>query len=308
MKRLKQHWRGMARVLGVLLVCVGGFCGYWWFYKLAPSRRTLDPEWYASHSQREYWREVQENIHRGMWFHDDGFTVGMYGNKSWAEWIMAHVKPGTTMDCMGSPCHSASSMRYITNQDVGEDADAWLAWWAENKSKSQEEWIADGFRKRGFEIDVPPTTEQIPALLAVLGNSETNEPTAIPREMKYNAFRCLGDSRFEPVAYALSNRTVSAEVERGLLEYAKREHHWPSASGVGILRFGKKEDEWEGMALPAMLETRFQIAANALIFVPPLLGAVLLICSFRKKKKNVEPSPRPYPEGRADAPSGSGQA
>lgn len=195
----------------------------------------------------------------------------------------AHVKPGTTMDCFGALCHSASSMQYISNQDVGGDADAWLAWWAENRSKSQEAWITDGFRTRGFEIDVPPTAGQIPVLLEVLGNTETNELTAIPVEMKHNAFRCLRDSGFEPVAYALSNRSDSAEVERGLKEYARRERQWPSSSGVGVLPFGTKIDDWNGMQLPTMLTTRFQITAHALVFGPVLIGLAMLICSFRRK-------------------------
>lgn len=296
MKWLTQHWRGILRVVSALLLCAGAFCGYWWLYKLAPSRRTLDPQWYASHSRQEYWREVQKGIHRDMWFHDDGFTVGMYGDKSWAEWIMARVKPGTGMGCMGrGPCHSASSMRYITNQDVGEEADAWLDWWKDNKSKSQEEWMADGFRQRGFDIDVPPTAEQTPALLALLGSPETDEPSDIPKEMKYNAFRCLRDSGFEPVAFVLSNRPVSAEVERGLLEYAEKQRRWPAACGVGILPFGRNDADWDDYPpLPAMLEPRFQITANALVFGLPLLGAALLFCSFRKKRRNVEPSPSDF--------------
>jgi len=146
MRWIRQHWRGICRGIAVLLLLGGAFCGYWWFYKLAPSRRTLSPEWYSSHSQQEYWREVQKGIHRGMWFHDDGFTVGMYGDKSWADWIMKHVTPGQSMGCIaGGPCHSASAMQKITNQDVGENADDWLVWWEKNRSKSQEEWIADGF-------------------------------------------------------------------------------------------------------------------------------------------------------------------
>lgn len=291
MRWIKQHWRALFRVLAALLIGGGLFCGYWWFYKLAPSRRTLNPEWYISHSQREYWTEVQKSIHRGVWFHDDGFTVGKYGDKSWAEWIMAQVSPGGNMGCIGGgPCHSANSMRHITNQDVGEDADAWLDWWDKNKSKSQEEWIADGFRQRGFEVDVPPTSAQAPYLLSLLGTSETNELSAVPGEMKYNAFRCLRDSGFQPVAYAISNRRVSAEVEHGLMEYARRDRHWPAASGVGILPFGKKdEDPWEGMARPAMLDTKFQIMANTLSTGLPLFGVALLILSVRRKKENVEP-------------------
>ena len=173
MKWLKRHWRGILRVLSLLLVCLGIFCGYWWFYKLAPARRTLDPEWHASHSQREYWREVQKGIHRGMWLHDDGFAVGMYGDKSWAEWIMAHVKPGASMGCLGGqPC--SLGYRHAVHHEPGR--------WRRRRrmaemvgtrieSKSQEEWIADGFRHRGFDVDVPPKTEQTPTLLALLGNS-----------------------------------------------------------------------------------------------------------------------------------------
>lgn len=288
MKWLKQRWRGLSRVLAVLLIGSGGLCGYWWFYKLAPSRRTLNPEWCAAHSQREYWNEVQKGIHRGMWFHDDGFTVGTYGDKSWAEWIMSHVKPGTTMGCMDSPCHSASSMRYITNQDVGEDADAWLGWWQKNKFKTQEEWIADGFHHCGFEIDVPPTPEQMPALLALLGSSETNALKAIRAEVKYNAFRCLRDSGFDPVAFALSNRIVTAEIKRGLLEYAKEQRLWASVSDVGILPFGQKHDDWKHIALPVVLTPRFRLTANALVFGLPLIGVALLLCSTRKRKAIVE--------------------
>jgi hypothetical protein len=75
---MKQHGRGLLRVLAVLLIGTGGFCGYWWFYKFAPSCRTLDPKWCAAHSQREYWREVQKGIHRGRWSHDDGFIYYLH--------------------------------------------------------------------------------------------------------------------------------------------------------------------------------------------------------------------------------------
>ena len=176
MRWLKHKWRILSGMSALLLLFGGLYCAYWWFYELGPARHTLDPEWVASHSEQEFWREVQTGIHRGVWLHDDGFVVGLYGDKSWAEWIMNHVKPGTSMDCLGGyPQHSATAMRFITNQDAGEDADPWLAWWEKNKSKSQEEWIADGFAQRGIKIGVPPTSEQIPTTLAPLGNSDTNE-------------------------------------------------------------------------------------------------------------------------------------
>lgn len=284
---LQERWRAVCRAVATLLVVTGLFFGYGWFYKLAPSRRTLSPEWRSSHSEREYWREVQKGIHRGTWSHDDGFTVGRYGDASWAEWIMAHVTRGESMGCFGRPCHSATAMRYITNQDVGDDADAWLDWWVRNKSKSQDEWIADGFRRRGLEIDVPPSADQVPALLGLLGSSATNESASIPEHWEYNAFRCLRDSHFDPVGYAISRRPLSGAVERGLLEYARLQRLWPAAGGVGVLSFGKTNDECTGDALPAMLTPEFQVVAYSVVFTPLLLGAGFLAWSFRKRTSVV---------------------
>jgi len=223
-----------------------------------------------------------------MWLHDDGFTVGRYGDKSWAEWVMARVTPGESMDCFGRLCHSASAMRYITNQDVGEDADAWLEWWVRNRSKSQDEWVEDGFRQRGFKVDVPPSPGQMPTLLELLGSSDKNESSGIPEHMKYNAFRCLRDSGFDPVEYAISNRPLSADVERGLLEYGRLQRIWPVANGVGILSFGRTNDDYEDYAVPRMLTPKFQFAAYCLVFVPFFLGAGLLAWSFRKRTTCAE--------------------
>ncbi|MGO9806342.1 MAG: hypothetical protein ACLPKH_06440, partial [Rhodomicrobium sp.] len=59
-----------------------------------------------------------------------------------------HVEPGAFMGCLGGqPCHSATAMQFITNQDAGQNADAWLAWWKKNKSKSI--WADGRFDRRG---------------------------------------------------------------------------------------------------------------------------------------------------------------
>ena len=275
-------------LISSLFIAVGLFFGYWWFYKLAPVRRTMDPAWCASHSQAEYWREVEKGIRHGLWSHDDGLNVGVFGDKSWAEYIMARVKPGTGMGCSGVPCHSASAMREITNQDAGENADGWLAWWRQNRSKSQVEWIADGFRQRGFIVDVPPKPEQIPILLELLGNTETNASAAIPNRMRYNAFRCLRDSGFEPVGFALSNRTLITEQERGLLDYAHWDRQWPAAAGAGLLPFAKRNVDGAGQAVPEMLKPWFQTIAGILVFAPLLLGMVFLHRSLRNKPVKSE--------------------
>ena len=218
-----------------------------------------------------------------MWLHDDGFHVGMYGDKAWAQWIMNHVTPGTGMSCFGKPCHSANAMQYLTNQDVGQDADAWLAWWKKNKSKSQEQWIADGFRERGLKIDVPPAPEQIPTALKLLGTQKTDETAAAADYLKYNAFRCLRDSGFEPVAYALSNRAVSADAERGLLEYVQYQRRLSEPVCIGQLSVAKQADDWDDDNASELLSPAFQIKAYALIFAPLALGSALIFWSFRKK-------------------------
>jgi hypothetical protein len=279
-------WRVLLRLFGVLLLFAALFVAYWWLYKLGPARRKWDARWVSQHSWQEYWQEVQKGIHRGAWSHDDGQTVGMFGDKAWAEWIMSHVEPGTSMGCFAKFSHSATAMQFLTNQDVGGGADAWLEWWEENGAESQEEWIKDGFAQRGFKLDVPPTSDQTPVLLALLGNTETDESVAVPIYMKYNAFRCLRDSGFEPVQYALSSRKASADIERGLLEYAKWERRWPEAIGVGKLPFAKQDTVFDYRHLPAMMEPGFRITAYSLIVVPLALGTVIIVWSFRKRPGN----------------------
>jgi hypothetical protein len=199
---------------------------------------------------------------------------------------MAHVAPGEDMGCFGRLSHSATAMEYITNQEVAENADAWLDWWEKNKLKSQEEWIADGFRQHGIEIDLPTSAEQTPLLLGLLGDLDTYKSTGVPEHWKYNAFRCLRDSDFDPVRYAISNGPLSEEVERGLLEYGRFQRISAADNAVGILHFRviRNIDEWSESEIPAMLETEVQFIAYSLVFTPLLLGAGLFAWSFRKRK------------------------
>lgn len=274
---LKHKWRILAGLTGLLLLLTGLHYAHWWFYELVPARHTLDPVWVASHSQQEFWREVQTGIHRGVWLHDDGFAVGCYGDKSWAEWIMNHVKPGTGMDCLFG--HPDTAMQFITNQDVGVGN---IDWWEKNKSKSQEEWIADGFAQRGVKIDMPPTSEQIPTTLTLLGYSDVNDPASVPKHVRYNAFRCLRDSGFDPVDFALSHRTISGGIERGLVEYAKWYRRYPAVNDLGILM--RKNDVNNYGPRAELIMPEFQAKANAWVFIPLALGAALLFWSLRRSK------------------------
>jgi hypothetical protein len=275
----------LALVIGALLVSIGIYAGYWWFYRLAPPRRTLDQDWVASHSQQEFWQEVEKGIFRGAWMHDDGYHVGIYGDKSWAEWIMNRTRPDTDMSCFGTYTHSATAMRYLTNQDAGEDGKDWLAWWEDNKNKSQTEWIREGFKQHGVAVDTRPSTEQTELLLGLLGRSETDEEDAIPAYVRYNAFRWLRDSGFQPVAHVISQEDLSAQRAAGMLEYERFLEHWPSACNVGILRLEVDQHDQLNYEIP-LLTTRFQIGAHLAIWLPIIVGICLVAWSLRKRPRN----------------------
>ncbi|HBO43439.1 MAG TPA: hypothetical protein DD670_05820 [Planctomycetaceae bacterium] len=295
---LRKHARRITFAAGVLLILYGLLAIYYWYYLLAPVRRIMDPNWRAAHSEQAYWQEMRNVVNRtGVWEHDSVFPMGRYGDECWAEEAIKHCDPDAKWVLCCSP---GDSLTYMTNQEATQRANDWHEWWKQNKHKSQVEWIQDGFAQHGITATVPPSPETIEALLKLLDKpededidaseeeetgEEVDEVKEIPGYLRYNAYRWLRDSGFEPVRYLLSNRDVSPEVARGLLEYAKFEREWPKSSGVGILPFGKKtvDDGFEG---PPMTEPSFQRMAALAIFVPSCLGVFLLvwsICGWRRQ-------------------------
>jgi hypothetical protein len=278
-----------------VLVCIPSAClAYFWFYAIAPMRRTLDPTWYRQHSAEAYWAEVKTGIRRYRWGHDD--PVGCFANAEFMAWAMSQTRPDD--DISGcSAGHRDKDFRQITNQDPGDSAAEWLAWWKENEARSQEEWIRDGFTPHGVTVSIPPSEADTIPLLTLLGNVSTNEADQIPWFVKYNAFRWLRDSDFNPVAFAVSNVTEStqAQVKTGLLEYFRRERIYPKRDHVGELTFGRKDDPYADYPLPAMLEPRFKAGVYGIIFGLPCLAAGLIAWSLRKPRHgNVEPESPGY--------------
>ena len=221
--------------------------------------------------------------------HDDGFTVGFYGDKAWAQWIMVRLRDNESMGCFGRFCHSSYSMQLITNQDVGDAAAPWLDWWRKNQSKSQEEWLADGFAQHGVRVSAPPTAEQTEALLTILSDKEGEQGTSIPDNLKYNAFRWLRDTGFDPIEFALTRKPVSAVIERGLMQYSQFQHRWPAALKLGILTFGKTDEPGDA-SMPSFLNPDFQAAAYAIIFFPLVVGFGLLFISMRRTASPASPA------------------
>ncbi len=274
---------------GFLMLVWGGLAAYGWFYLLAPARRTESPEWLMRHSQEDWWRETEKRLIRQGWFHSAGHVVGLYGDKTWAERIVTRLKPGQDMGCAYG--HTSVAMEYITNQDPGGGSTGWLAWWHTNGHKSQVEWIEDGFRARGFDVEVPPSPEHVPILLSILARIATGRTDAVTTFMKYNAYRCLRDSGFDPVGFALSNRHELVHVERGLLAYGKWDGSMRSPLEDGVLPFAKREDEGNGYEPPAFVRPAFQIVAHAVIFGPLLLGVWLVLRAVPSRR------PRPPADG-----------
>jgi hypothetical protein len=289
-KWIRQHWRTIARIVAFLLLLGSAFVAYFWFYAIAPLRHTLDPSWFRRHSVEAYWTEVRTGIQRYRWGHHD--PVGLYADANFMSWAMAHMEPGEDISGCGGG-HRDSDFRQIANQDVGESATEWLAWWKKNGSKPQEEWIRDGFTHYGVTVAVPPSDADTTPLLTLLGNMSTNKTDQIPGFVKYNAFRWLRDSGFNPVAFAVSNLTAStqAEVKTGLLEYLRQERIFPKRDHVGELMFGKTIDPYAGYCRPAMLEPGFKIGVYGLVFGLPCVAAGLIAWTLRgprQRDRNVE--------------------
>jgi hypothetical protein len=275
----RKHRRLALRLCAGLLLAWSAALAYGWFYALAPGRHVMDPAWVRQHSAQARWAETQAQVRRGGWWHDTGLEFGLYADKGWAQWIMAHVVPGASMDCMGTPCHSSAAMRDITNQDAGDGADGWLAWWAANGSKPQEEWIRDGFTNCGVTVHLPPEPADTESLLGLLGRAGTNAPEAVPWHVKYNAYRWLRDSGFSPVGYAVTNLTEHSPgvLRAGLVSYARLGESYPRRDGVGLLNLGlREEDPSAGLPLPNALRPRFRLAVYALMAAPLLVALGLL--------------------------------
>jgi hypothetical protein len=187
-----------ARLGGAVLLLASGLMAFAWFVWLEPVKRVYSPSWWERHSKRAYWEEAQESVARVGVTHDVGIDMGRWGDKTWAIWIIHHIKPG--QDIMGCEAsHLGEALADITNHQLKPDADIWLGWWKTNQDKTQVEWIREGFVERGLILQEPLTTNNIIDLLK-LANLATNSPVYINTpdylrgSLHMNAFRWLRDS------------------------------------------------------------------------------------------------------------------
>ena len=120
--------------------------------------------------------------------------------------------------------------------------------------------------------------------------------------MKFNAFRWLRDSGFNPVAFAISNATESTQTEitAGLLEYFRRERIFPKRDHVGELTFGEDRDLYADWTLPVMLQPRFKAGVYTLVFGLPCLAVAMIAWTLKKPRRPTICSKKcsgPSPQG-----------
>lgn len=250
------------RKLGYVLMAAGllGGLGFWFW--LVPFHHSSTPEFDPHRSPAGFWRDKQHMLRIGPWLHADGEVVAMFGDASWMRKIMRMLKNGEeVMSCVGG--HKEAVLEYLANRtfpsgkDDGLDSwrQAWLDWWQENQNRSLEEWIQDGFKEQDFDISLPPSQEDWPKLLEILGavagpspNEREKVEILYPHHLRYNAYRWLRDSGFEAMKYVLEQKpgALTGEQLGGLLEYDKFERNLFVPPPPGRLAFAP-EWEWGGL-------------------------------------------------------------
>jgi hypothetical protein len=291
MSMIFKRWRVAVRIIAALLLLVSAGIAFVWYYQMGPLRRTHDPDWVRRHSAEGYWHEVRKCIQRWGWKHDDFAPAGYYGDKEFLAWALARLRPGDDI----SSCfvgHQDTAFTTITNQNVGEEAAAWLEWCESNQNKSQEEWIQDGFATADIHVSLPPTKADVIPLLELLGEEDVGDTWGYSSSLKYNAFRWLRDSDFDfdPVEFVFAHSTDAAEpqIQAGLLEYRKHERRHPNRETAGLLYFGNVTDwydDWDYIYLSA--HPVFKQRMNALIVGLFVLATAMTLCTVKVPRRKT---------------------
>lgn len=269
-------WRSCA----LLLILTGTFMALAWHFYLMPQLQTNSPM-----VRLQYWQAVQQRIKRFGWKHDDFAVVGRYGKKEWADWIIDQGKSGTDLYGCGDDGHKAEALQKICNWKPEKDsANEWINWWEINQNKSQEEWLQAGFLQYGLSLSIPPNSKDNQLLLALLGSDQKNEDGVekVAGFIKYNAFRWLRDTGFDPVDFVLEseNKLISENIIRGLKKYQKQNAATPFSDEVGLL-FREDGTLDDGRPRAYILNTSVQRTVNSVMILLIFAGTFLLGMSMR---------------------------
>jgi hypothetical protein len=283
MNWIKDHSTRLRQAFGWLLLVVGAIAAYWWFYRLAPVRHLADADWIAAHSARAHWQEEQNKYRRLNASPDlcfDGDRIGYFGDKQWCWWLIERIRGSGRFRVCGC---TETALMLMTNQET----ESWQDWAHAHRNQTQEEWLLDGFARRGVRVHLPPQPEDTVPLLEVLGHKTWNTlwagpqkdqaPEAFPDYFQYNAFRWLRDSGFDPTGFAVENApafTVDT-IRIGLIQYGQWYADFPGRGGIGRLAFAQKPND-DSRATSPLLRSWHLAKGWLLVIIPIMSGTALL--------------------------------
>lgn len=285
----RMWWRRILLLLGTGFIIAGVAAGYFWFYRLAPLRHIVDPNWQRTHSASAIWAEEQENYRRTNESPDtffQGNMIGYYGDKAWALWLVENLKNDKDFRFCGC---TESVLSRMTNQCIIGDRDAWIEWFREHEGESQEQWIQQGFAKYGVTVHLPPTEEDREVLLTLLANNDKDADgvSKIPAELRYNAFRWLRDSGFSWRDYldAHPDWRISERLVAGTFRYVTCLELFPAGDGLGRLALSDdRSSPDETSFLSPLVSPAAKATAYGTIFGGLILGVSLLTIAIRMKQ------------------------
>ncbi|MHC4199348.1 MAG: HEAT repeat domain-containing protein [Planctomycetota bacterium] len=226
-------WRRVLLISGAAILLGAGYAVYRYNYMLGPVIDLTDPAWTARHSKAAIWERLQQNHRRcdsapDMMALDRGMWIAVYGDRAWALWICDNYL--NTKGYRRCGCNHAA-LSVMTNQRF-EDI---KAWYAENRDKTQEQWILEGFAQVGVAVEIPPSDEQVVQLLRVIGDHEHGSQHNRDY-LQYNAMRVLRDSGVElGRARLVKIQSENPELAGAVIDFVAARVRYEG--GLGVLRF-----------------------------------------------------------------------
>jgi len=276
---------------GVAVMVAAATAGWFLAVLLLPGASANAPEFDEGRSMVGLWRDRQRMIHwLGHWGHDDGLLAGKFGDRSLLEPLVDSMISGEGISCAGG--HREAGLAMLTNHLCPPTEDLafwWRNWRTEHRHESQEEWLRLGFAIAGVEMSLPPSPNDWPGLLLLLGESvaevdESENAHDFPSSaLSYNAFRWLRDSGFDPVNYLLDHpEPVSDQEGAGLRAFRKWEE-WFRGPVPGRLAFASKDWGWHISKdhMPWGLTSQGRASIWSVLAAVFLVGAGLVVSSRR---------------------------
>jgi len=143
--------------------------------------------------------------------HDVILTIRAIGDPTSVPFLIGELaKMGTVpreglYGAIDTRFHVLDALQEITNHDAGRNAEDWRQWYEQNKRKTQEQWIKEGFVDHGFPVSDPPDDAFVTALI------QASNPKYQPRYLEVNALRILRTVPSDNVVRLAKPLSVSKE-------------------------------------------------------------------------------------------------